>query len=98
MRQPEGNTRDWRGLASPPEPPSASSCCSSSPGAPAGDADALDHVDAELTDVHKEEEEEPEGAVAPAHREEEEEEEVGRVNNRGGAALPGVSEPHLNAP
>lgn len=44
---------------------------SRSPGAPAGDANTLDHVDAELTDVHKEEEEEPEGAVTPAHREEE---------------------------
>lgn len=42
---------------------------SSSPGAPAGDADALDHVDAELADVDEEEEEEAEGAVAPAEKE-----------------------------
>lgn len=37
-----------------------------SPGAPAGDAHALDDVDAELTDVHEEEHKEAEGAVAPA--------------------------------
>ena len=40
-----------------------------SPGAPPGDADTLQDVDAELTDVHEEESEEPEGAVTPAGRE-----------------------------
>lgn len=37
-----------------------------SPGAPTGDANTLDNVDAELTDVDKEEHEEPEWAVTPA--------------------------------
>lgn len=37
-----------------------------SPGAPAGDAHALDDVDAKLTDVDEEEDKEAEGAVAPA--------------------------------
>lgn len=38
------------------------------PSAPTSDADALHDVDAELTDVHEEEDEEPERAVAPAER------------------------------
>lgn len=37
-----------------------------SPGAPAGDAHALNDVDAKLTDVDEEEDEEAEGAVTPA--------------------------------
>lgn len=40
----------------------------SSPGSPTGDADALQNVDAKLTDVHEEEEKEPERTVAPAER------------------------------
>lgn len=42
----------------------------SSPGAPASDADALQNVDAELTDVHEEEEEKPERTVTPVGTEE----------------------------
>lgn len=38
----------------------------SSPGAPASDANALDDIDAKLTDVDEEEDEEAEGAVTPA--------------------------------
>lgn len=41
----------------------------SSPGAPAGDAHALDDVDAKLTDVDEEEDKEAEGAVTPAQGE-----------------------------
>lgn len=41
----------------------------SSPGAPTGDANALDDVDAKLTDVDEEEDKEAEGAVAPAREE-----------------------------
>lgn len=43
--------------------------CVSSPGAPVGDAHALDDVDAKLADVDEEEDKEAEGAVAPAQGE-----------------------------
>ncbi len=45
------------------------SCTVFSPGAPTSDADTLDDVDAELTDVHEEENKEPEWAVTPTETE-----------------------------
>ncbi len=42
-----------------------------SPGAPTTDANTLDNVDAKLTNVHEEENKEPERAVTPAERERE---------------------------
>ena len=43
-------------------------CYFVSPRAPTGDSNTLDNVDAELADVHEEENEESERAVTPAER------------------------------
>lgn len=67
-----------------------------SPGAPAGDADGLDHVDAELADVDEEEEEEAEGAVAPAEKEEKEKKKRGAsATGRAGDRLLRAASPSL---
>lgn len=65
-----------------------------SPGAPTSDANTLDNVDTKLTDVHEEEQKEPEGAVAPAEKEEKKR--VMNKHSRGALAFGKPRRKHLS--